>query len=204
MALMAELKWKASQSPWQWAPMALALLCGMAAYSNSFRGPFIFDDIDAIETIRKSTGFAQSRPKSAHNAFRPPDSQADIPGGLRLSALRVGRYHATNFLIHLAAGAILFGIVRRNLARREYWADRFERSGPWLAGAVAAIWLVHPLNTEAVTYIVQRAESARRAVLPPGDLFPDPRLEMGGLGGLRAWNGHQGDDGNRADRGAAL
>ena len=32
-------------------------------------------------------------------------------------------------------------------------------NAPWLAGAVAAVWLVHPLNTEAVSYIVQRAES---------------------------------------------
>jgi hypothetical protein len=28
-----------------------------------------------------------------------------------------------------------------------------------LALAVALLWLVHPLNTEAVTYIIQRAES---------------------------------------------
>ena len=32
-------------------------------------------------------------------------------------------------------------------------------SAPWLAMAVAVIWLVHPLQTESVTYIIQRAES---------------------------------------------
>src|SRR5262245_20333496 len=36
---------------------------------------------------------------------------------------------------------------------------RYERSAPWLAGAAVLIWLVHPLQTESVTYIIQRAES---------------------------------------------
>jgi tetratricopeptide (TPR) repeat protein len=68
-------------------------------------------------------------------------------------------YHVNNLLIHLACGAVLFGIVRRNLSSRRIWGNRFEKSAHWLAGAVAAVWLLHPLNTEAVTYTVQRAES---------------------------------------------
>ena len=64
----------------------------------------------------------------------------------RLSGLRVGSYHAANLAIHLLAGLTLLGIARRRL--------------PFLgAGALALLWTVHPLQTESVTYVVQRAES---------------------------------------------
>ena len=78
---------------------------------------------------------------------------------MRSAACSVEVYHVTNLLIHLACGAVLFGIVRRNLSSARIWGQRFEKSAHWLAGAVTAVWLVHPLNTESVTYIVQRAES---------------------------------------------
>jgi protein O-mannosyl-transferase len=70
------------------------------------------------------------------------------------------------------AGLTLFGLVRRTLLRPAMAGLR--RAGPPapspgtglyvvdatpLALAVAVIWVVHPLQTEAVTYISQRAES---------------------------------------------
>jgi tetratricopeptide (TPR) repeat protein len=93
-------------------------------------------------------------------------------------------YHVFNLLIHTLAGLTLFGIVRRTLASRmatrgsqisdfkskllegpataqsEISNLRFEMpQATLLALAVAVIWVVHPLQTEAVTYISQRAES---------------------------------------------
>jgi len=72
--------------------------------------------------------------------------------------LDVRGYHIVNLAIHLLAGLTLFGIVRRTLA-----AGNALRSGGLpptvFALSVAVIWLVHPLQTESVTYIVQRAES---------------------------------------------
>jgi tetratricopeptide (TPR) repeat protein len=67
-------------------------------------------------------------------------------------------YHALNLLIHILAGLALFGIVRRTLLRPAL-SGRFGREAVPLALAVAVIWTVHPLQTEAVTYISQRAES---------------------------------------------
>ncbi|MGD0768283.1 MAG: tetratricopeptide repeat protein [Tepidisphaeraceae bacterium] len=148
---MAELTTTAKPPIWRGTPLVLALLCGLAAYSNSFRGPFIFDDIDAIRNNPRSDA---PTTLSGRPVLRVSFAVDRAIGGLRVEA-----YHATNLLIHLAGGAVLFGIVRRNLQRREFWGDRFQNSAPWLAGAVAAVWLVHPLNTEAVSYIVQRAES---------------------------------------------
>ena len=62
-------------------------------------------------------------------------------------------YHVVNVAIHLLAGLTLFGILRRMLTQR------FGGSADWLAFAVALLWLVHPLQTQSVTYIIQRSES---------------------------------------------
>ena len=67
-------------------------------------------------------------------------------------------YHLVNLALHLAAGLALFGIVRRTLllpAMRECAGGAATR----LALAAAVLWVVHPLQTESVTNIVQRAES---------------------------------------------
>ena len=60
--------------------------------------------------------------------------------------------------VHLLAGLALFGIVRRMLESERLRA-RYGSDAPWLALTVAAIWLVHPLQTSAVTYVIQRGES---------------------------------------------
>ena len=67
-------------------------------------------------------------------------------------------YHATNLAIHLAAALLLFGLLRRTFllpAMRDGWGA----AATPLALAVALLWAVHPLQTESVTYVVQRAES---------------------------------------------
>ena len=70
----------------------------------------------------------------------------------------VSGYHLVNLLIHALAGWTLFALVRRTL-RRPSLEERFGRDATVLALAVSAIWAWHPVQTEAVTYLSQRAES---------------------------------------------
>ena len=144
---------------WRGTPLVLAMLCGIAAYNDSFRGPFIFDDIDAIlnnpQVNRALTDSGRAAPTTLSGR---PVLWASFAADYAVGGMRVETYHITNLLIHLSCGAILFGIVRRNLSSA-FWGGRFVKSGDWHAGAATAIWLVHPLNTEAVTYTVQRGES---------------------------------------------
>jgi tetratricopeptide (TPR) repeat protein len=132
---------------------ALAALAALA-YGRTFSVPLIFDDVPAI------TG----NPTLRHlgTALRPPiDMTVSARPILNLSlALNyaaggtdVRGYHATNLAIHILAGLALFGIVRRTLARRGSPA-----ASP-AAFSAALLWLLHPLQTESVTYVVQRAES---------------------------------------------
>ena len=58
----------------------------------------------------------------------------------------------------MAAGLALFGLIRRTLALSAL-RRRFGAAAPALALSVSLLWTLHPLQTESVTYVVQRVES---------------------------------------------
>jgi tetratricopeptide (TPR) repeat protein len=133
------------------------------AWSNSFSAPFELDDDPSI--VRNLT----IRHLGSGAWLFPPAHAGETVGGrpvLNLSlalnyaahGLDVRGYHVANLAIHLGGALLLFGIVRR-LAGYSDVRARLGVSSAWLAWCVAAIWAVHPLQTQAVTYIVQRAES---------------------------------------------
>jgi tetratricopeptide (TPR) repeat protein len=125
------------------------------AYASSFGGAFQFDDLPAIvenPTIRHLA-----------TALRPPVGGLTVSGrpllnltfalNYAVSGERVWSYHLLNLAIHLGCALFLLGIVRRTLVKvGSRWANG-------TALTVALLWGVHPLTTESVTYIVQRAES---------------------------------------------
>lgn len=140
------------------------VLAGFAAYGNSLGGPFVFDDVPAI------MGNPSIRQLGSLGAVLAPE----LDGGLTVSgrplvnlslALNhalggeaVRGYHLFNLLVHLLAGLTLFGIARRTLQQRRQ-APRFGAVALPMGWVIAVIWLLHPLQTESVTYVVQRAES---------------------------------------------
>lgn len=137
----------------------LLAAAGLAAYHNSFRGPFIYDDVPAIldnPSIRHlwPPWVALLPPQGAGmTAEGRPVLNFSFAINYAISGRATWSYHALNLAIHLLAGMALFGTVRRTLARtRPDLAD-------FVGFSAALLWLVHPLQTEAVTYVVQRAES---------------------------------------------
>lgn len=75
-----------------------------------------------------------------------------------LGGENVWGYHVFNLAVHAVAGLLLFGVVRRTLLLPTV-DPRMGRLALPVAWSVAAVWLVHPLQTAAVTYIIQRAEA---------------------------------------------
>lgn len=143
----------------------------VAVYANSWAVPFVFDDHAAIEgnpTIRRLTDWAA--------VFSPPGDGLTVDGrpflnfslafNYAISGTATWSYHALNGLIHLGAALALFGIVRRTLGRAAPAETAWAPPGGLGAGdatalslAVALLWAIHPLQTESVTYVIQRAES---------------------------------------------
>ena len=142
---------------------ASIVLAGLAAYWNSFQGAFTFDDYGSIvdnPTLR--------HPWSIRQLLLPPLSGLTVQGrpllnlslafNYAIGGLHPWSYHAVNLTLHLLAGLTLFGLVRRTLILPRF-QERMGHASTGIAAAVALLWVVHPLQTESVTYIVQRAES---------------------------------------------
>ncbi len=141
---------------------AVLVVAVLAAYSNSLTGPFIFDDRDAIlknGTIEHLWPIwpVLLPPANGSAVQRRPVVNLSLAVNYALSGYDVWSYHALNLLAHLAAALLLFGIARRTLLLPR-WQERWAGAATPLALTIALLWAVHPLLTEAVTYVVQRTE----------------------------------------------
>jgi Flp pilus assembly protein TadD len=168
-----------------WLPALLIAAAAVASYANSFDGAFIYDDIPAIVDnphVRSLWPIAGAMAAPAEStlsgrpigslsfavnyAFAPASARAAIAAApLDDDAARFARFertawtlHAGNLLIHMLAALALYGVVRRTLVTPPL-RDRVGAAADALGLTVAVLWLVHPLATNAVTYLVQRVES---------------------------------------------
>jgi len=206
------------------AVAAILILAALGAYSNSFKVSFLLDDSSSISdnsSIRQlgRIGDVLSPPATGTTAARPL-LNLSFALNYAVSGLSVPGYHAVNLLIHICAGLALLGIVRRTLLSPGL-RHRYGEAALPLAAFAALLWTLHPLQTEAVTYISQRAESLMglfylltlycfiRADVGRGrpTKICDQRKQSVALsfgGRLLLWHGHQASHGYRARARAAL
>lgn len=158
---------RASRGGWPpaLAPVLLALAAA-AAYGNALSGPFVFDDGGAIVENRHirqlwPLSTSMSAPAQASVAGRPLVSLS-LALNYAAGGLEVRGYHLVNVAIHLVCAWLFYAVVRRTL-RGPALGGRFSESSNGIAFSSALIWLVHPLCTETVNYVVQRTESIMAA-----------------------------------------
>jgi len=75
-----------------------------------------------------------------------------------ISQYEVWSWHVINSAVHLFAGLVLFGTLRRSFLTQRL-RNLFGSQSTWLALSISLIWVVHPIHTQSVTYITQRAEA---------------------------------------------
>jgi len=157
--------------------VGLVTIVVWVAYENNRKGAFVFDDDHVIienpsvkqirfeevgtlvEDLRSIVSYDPARSfTSLWFALNFRYSQKEEKGG-RVSVEKFSPllFHITNDLIHCIAALLVFFVVRRII--RMYRGDT-----PWAAyyfpALIAALlFAACPVNTEAVTYIVQRSES---------------------------------------------
>lgn len=143
----------AARAPWlPWvltgAALVLAVFC---CYSPAAHGPFLFDDnylpfaLSDIARVPLAVWFHGVRPILMITYW----------ANARISGADPWSYHVFNVLIHLVAGGLVFLIVRR-LAE---WARVEGGRRNLLAAFAAAVFLLHPIQTEAVAYVAGRSEA---------------------------------------------
>jgi tetratricopeptide (TPR) repeat protein len=150
------------------APRRETLLLFMLAvivvliYAETLTTPFIFDD---IHNIRENPHIRIPFPSFKNLAwagFHSPIATrpvANISFALNyyFNGYNPVGYHLVNILVHLASGCFLFYLVKLTLHTPALHA-RYAEYG-WIPFFTAFIWLVHPLQTQSVTYLVQRMNS---------------------------------------------
>ncbi len=152
-----------ANTPRPWGPYAAAIAILLAiglAYADSFHGPFLFDDVPTIvqnESIRRLQPLSEVlSPPAATTAGGRPLVNLSLAVNYAFGGLNVVGYHAFNLIVHLLASWTLFGVARRSLL---LCGPKLAAKSTPLAAMIALIWAIHPLQTESVTYVAQRAES---------------------------------------------
>lgn len=141
-------------------PVVAVVLAGAASYANSFDVPLQFDDVDVIvgapdvhatelsfeALARAGHGFPLNR-WLAHVSFAANHA---------LHGLRAPGYHVVNLAFHLGASLLVLALAMRLLSALGFGDDMARRRAATLA---AILFAVHPVHTQAVTYVVQRMTS---------------------------------------------
>lgn len=143
------------------AAVVVIVLLGIAAYSNSLRGAFVFDDDFSIadnDSIRSLQRLRNVLSPVEHLDYYRPMLNLSLALCYWVGGLDVLPYHVLNLTIHIAAALTLFGLVRRSLLLGPDDGDIHVASTS-LALAATVLWMLHPLQTESVTYVVQRCEA---------------------------------------------
>ena len=146
-------------------PAAL-VLAGAAAFYNGQWGVFLCDDLPVIRDnphIRTIWPISEAMSLPLWNTGLTVDARPILSLSLAVNHRLFGPepwgYHLVNIAIHLLAGLTLMGVMRRTLLSPRL-AGRFTpAAAAWFAFVAALLWVVHPLHTGSVTYLVQRAES---------------------------------------------
>lgn len=131
------------------------ILFGFAVYSNTFQVPFVFDDFNVIVDNRRldnlstflGSGLLLSSRWLPHATFAINRS---------MGGMNVFGFHAVNLTIHLVAGVVVYWLARFTLTTFGGTASRRYAFVPVLASLA---FVLHPLQTQSVTYIVQRITS---------------------------------------------
>lgn len=153
------------------AAAVLIATAALLAYANTFRGEFVWDDVSSVllhEHVKDPSQFFQLFREDQHafgrgqgNFYRPLvaasfmlDYALSKPAaGAELSPFL---FHATNIFWHAAAAVLLFALLAR-------------LSAPRAVQVVAPLlYVVHPLHTEAVSYISGRADMMSAAFMYGG------------------------------------
>ncbi len=127
----------------------------VAVYSNTLSSPFQFDDhMFVIDYNRQHT----------LGAFWPPFGTRYVTYlsfalNYRFGGLDVTGYHVANLLIHVANGLLVYWFACLLFSAPRMKRDASGVPAFYIAMLAALVFVAHPVQTEAITYISQRFAS---------------------------------------------
>ncbi|MEW6989396.1 hypothetical protein AADZ91_01795 [Colwelliaceae bacterium 6441] len=128
-------------------------------YSNTFDVPFLFDDYTSIESK------AQLYSQDVYALYKYFGSRfityLTFKLNYQVNGFEVWGYHLVNLFIHLLTSACVYLLSIQLFTMNNILSkDRNKKNSKYIfALIVTLIFALHPLQTQAVTYIVQRGAS---------------------------------------------
>ncbi len=134
----------------------IIILFSVAIYSNTFSNEFVFDDYTSIMLNKSIRHVTDVRTIWQSNPTRFI-SYLSLAVNYNIGKLNVTSYHVTNLLIHTSTGISLFIFLELLLQTPKLKKENaIYKKLPFLA---ALLFVVHPVQTQAVTYVTQRMAS---------------------------------------------
>ncbi|MGA8890355.1 MAG: hypothetical protein WB493_02215, partial [Anaeromyxobacteraceae bacterium] len=139
---------------------AAVVLLGLAAYANSLHGAFVFDDLEQIvenPALRDLGSFLGP----AGYRFLPNRFVGYVTFAMNhaVGGLDPVGWHVVNLAIHLANALLVWAFVRLAFRSPHLRGSALAPSADAVAFVAAALFVAHPLATQAVSYVVQRLTS---------------------------------------------
>lgn len=140
--------------------ITIIILCclGFFIYSNTFYSPFTFDDNSSIVkniSIRDITNL------KAIWSFWPTRfiTYLSFSFNYYFNQLQVFGYHIINLAIHLCTTILVWYFIMLTISLPIMKKDKISKYSRLAALFGALVFLSHPIQTESVTYIVQRTSA---------------------------------------------
>ncbi|UCE56532.1 MAG: tetratricopeptide repeat protein, partial [Desulfobacterales bacterium] len=136
---------------------------GFLIYSNTFESPFVFDDTQRIADnpdIRLKKLGVEDLLKAAfgrHSAQSRPLGNISFALNYYFHQYELAGYHIVNIIIHIVNGILLWLFLKKTLDLKSV-GSKFKHA-QFIALLSALLWLVNPVQTQSVTYMVQRLNS---------------------------------------------
>jgi len=127
-------------------------------YSNTLQGEFLFDDLRLIlhNPQIKISDLSLDSLINAASTTRPV-AMLSFALNHYFHQDNVTGYHIINIIIHFLTGIFLYFFIKATLelpSLREKYQNMV-----WFPFVTASLWLVNPIHTQSVSYIIQRMNS---------------------------------------------
>lgn len=145
----------------------LIAIAGLLVYSNTFQAPFHFDDFPFIVDNPAIRDFSYLlNPSKVDTLDIRPDAKRyfrtryvgylSLWANYRLGGLDVKGYHLGNIIIHIINSLLVYLLVALIFKFPLLNKSRLKEKSELVALFSGLFFAVHPVQTEAITYILQR------------------------------------------------
>jgi tetratricopeptide (TPR) repeat protein len=141
-----------------WVQLLVMALATLVCYGHTLQAPFYLDDFSSIvenQVVQNWGGWRELW----HYAPLRIVGYVSFAMNHHLGQFQVAGYHVTNIVIHFLSGCAVLALAKGLISTPAVRPLSSPGGALWMPFLSGLLFLVHPLQTQAVTYIVQRLAS---------------------------------------------